>query len=190
MIDRVIAVSHGLARRLAWFGGALLIGASIVVTIDVVCRRLFNVTLGGADEFTGYCFAVGTSLSLSFALFERAHIRIDALYGFAGPRLRAAADLFGLVLLTALTGLIALMAWELVADTLAYNSRSITPLKVPLAIPQIPWLIGWLFAVFSGVILLIGAIARLKRHDVEMASRLIGIKSTREAIEDETGIRT
>lgn len=190
MIDSLIHFSHGLSRRLAWFGGALLIAASLIVTIDVLCRRLFNVTLGGADEFTGYCFAVGTSLSLSFALFERAHIRIDALYGFAGPRLKAAADLLGMVLLTAFTGLIAWMAWGLVADTLAYNSRSITPLKVPLAIPQIPWLIGWLFAVVSGVVLLIGAIARLKRQGAAASGELIGIKSTAEAIEDETGIRT
>lgn len=127
MIDRVIAVSHGISRRLAWFGGALLIGASVLVTVDVLCRKLFNVTLGGADEFTGYCFAVATSLALSFALFERVHIRIDALYGFAGPRLRAAADLFGMILLTLFTGLVAAMAWDLVADTLEYNSRSITP---------------------------------------------------------------
>jgi len=190
MIDTVIHFSHGIARRLAWLGGALLIGASLIVTIDVICRRLFNITLGGADEFTGYCFAVGTSLSLSFALFERVHIRIDALYGFAGPRLRAAADLVGLILLTGFTALVAMMAWDLVADTLQYNSRSITPLKVPLAIPQIPWLIGWVFAVFSGLLLLLGAVARLKRQDAPAASQLIGIKSTRETIEDETGIRT
>ncbi|WP_394688994.1 TRAP transporter small permease subunit [Hoeflea sp.] len=190
MIEKLISISHGTARRLAWFGGTLLIAASVLVTIDVICRKLFNISLGGADEFTGYCFAVATSLSLSYALFERVHIRIDALYGFAGPRLRAAADLFGVALLTGFTALVAMMAWGLVADTLEYNSRSITPLKVPLAIPQIPWLIGWLFAVFSGVLLLVGAIARLRREGAEASSQLIGIKSTKETIEDEAGIRT
>lgn len=61
---------------------------------------------------------------------------------------------------------------------------------MPLAIPQIPWLIGWLFAVFSGVLLLIGAIARLMREGAPGTGELIGIKSTKETIEDEAGIRT
>lgn len=187
MIETTTRVAHRISRGLAWFGGALLLGASVMVTIDVLSRRLFNVTLGGADEITGYCFAVGTSLSLAFALFERAHIRIDAAYNFAGPKIRVVADLLGVLLLTIFTGLIALMAFGLVADTLQYGSRSITPLKVPLAIPQIPWLAGWMFAVIAGVILFIASLRRIIQEGPKAAAPLIGIKTVDETIAEEIG---
>ncbi|MEO1749103.1 MAG: TRAP transporter small permease, partial [Pseudomonadota bacterium] len=157
MIEQTTSMAHRLSRLLAWIGGGMLLGASALVTVDVLARRLFNTTLGGADEITGYCFAVGTSLSLAFALFERAHIRIDAAYQFMPTRIRITLDIIGVAALTGFTALIAWMGWGLVADTLQYNSRSITPLNVPLAIPQIPWLMGWFFAVVAGVLLLITA---------------------------------
>ena len=187
MIEHATSLAHRLSRLLAWIGGGMLLAASAMITVDVLARRLFNVTLGGSDEITGYCFAVGTSLSLAFALFERAHIRIDAAYQFLPVKARTALDIFGLVALTGFTALIAYMAWGLVADTLHYNSKSITPLKVPLAIPQIPWLAGWLFAVIAGILLLVAAIGRIARDGAAAATPLIGIKTVDETIEDETG---
>lgn len=188
MLDQATSLAHRFSRLLAWIGGGLLLGASVMITIDVLARKFFNVTLGGSDEITGYCFAVGTSLSLAFALFERAHIRIDAAYQFLGPRARITADLLAVIALTAFTALVAAMAWGLVADTLQFGSRSITPLRVPLAIPQIPWLIGWLFAVFAGALLTITALVRIAGSGADAARPLIGIKTVDETIQDETGV--
>lgn len=188
MIEQTTHLAHRFSRLLAWIGGGLLLAASAMITVDVLARRFFNVTLGGSDEITGYCFAIGTSLSLAFALFERAHIRIDAAYQFLPVRFRIGFDILGLIAMTAFTALIAYMAWGLVADTLQFNSRSITPLKVPLAIPQIPWLMGWLFAVLAGVLLLITSMVRIFKDGAAAATPLIGIKTVDETIKDETGV--
>jgi TRAP-type C4-dicarboxylate transport system permease small subunit len=185
MLTKSLKSLYGFSRILVWTAGGLLIGASFLVAVDVLARRLFNMSLGGADEITGYCFAVGTSLSFAYALFERAHIRIDAFYQFMGARLRLAADLLGIVLLTAFTGVICWMAAGLVFDTFKHGSQSITPLKVPLAIPQVPWLFGWSLAFLAGVFLAAAALARLRTAGISAASELVSVKTTDEVIKEE-----
>jgi TRAP-type mannitol/chloroaromatic compound transport system permease small subunit len=76
--------------------------------------------------------------------------------------------------------------WSMVGDTLDNGSRSITPMRVPLALTQIPWLIGWMFFVFSGTLLCLVAIKRMMAGDADGTQDLIGVKSLDEQIEDET----
>jgi len=76
--------------------------------------------------------------------------------------------------------------WSLVGDTLNNGSRSITPMRVPLALPQIPWLLGWMFFVFSGALISLVAVKRMIQGDVAGTQDLIGVKSLDEQIEDET----
>ncbi|MEM9105404.1 MAG: TRAP transporter small permease subunit [Pseudomonadota bacterium] len=185
MLERTLQLSERLSRGLVWIGGILIIGSALMVTLEVILRKLFNVSLGGADELSGYAFGVATTLGLSFALFERAHIRVDALFPFFPRWLRIASNYLGLVLLIGFAAVIASMAWSLVGDTLSHGSRSITPLRTPLALPQIPWLFGWLFFVFCGALVGLVALKRQVSGDAAGADRLIGVKSVEEQIEDE-----
>ncbi|MCP4317471.1 MAG: TRAP transporter small permease [Hyphomicrobiales bacterium] len=185
MLEKTLQLSERLSRGLVWVGGILIIGSALLVTLEVVLRKLFNVSLGGADEISGYAFGVATALGFSFALFERAHIRVDALFPFFSRWLRIFSNFLGLVLLVGFAAVVANMAWSLVADTIAHGSRSITPLRTPLALPQIPWLFGWLFFVFCGVLIGLVALKRQIGGDAAGADRLIGVKSVEEQIEDE-----
>ncbi|WP_419912397.1 TRAP transporter small permease subunit [Hoeflea sp.] len=185
MLEKSLLLSERLSRILVWTGGVLIIGSALMVTVEVALRKLVNVSIGGADELSGYAFGVATTLGFSFALFERAHIRVDALFPFFPKWLRTFCNFLGLVLLVGFAAVVTTMAWSLVADTLNHGSRSITPLRTPLAIPQIPWLFGWLFFVFCGVLLGLVALMRLIRGDAAGANLLIGVKSVEEQIEDE-----
>ena len=89
-LDPALALANGVARRMVWVGGALLLAAAITVSVDVIVRKLFNLSLGGADELSGYAFAIGVAWALPFALLQRANIRIDALYGKLPARIAAA----------------------------------------------------------------------------------------------------
>lgn len=186
MIDRLLSRTHMLSRVLVWIGGGLILLSAFLVTFEVMLRKLFNVSIGGADELSGYAFGVATSLAFAYALFERAHIRVDALYGLFPFPLKLLASFLGMILLVGFAAIVGWTAWLLVADTLAFGSRSITPMRVPLAIPQIPWLIGWLFFVVAGFLVLLAALQRLLSGDAEGADRLIGVKSVDEQIDDET----
>ena len=92
-----------------WFGGALVLLAAVLIGVDVVMRKFFARSIGGADELAGYSLAIGTAWGLGAALLDRAHIRIDSLYVLFPQRLRLALDLVALVLLV---GFFALVAWH------------------------------------------------------------------------------
>lgn len=181
-----IAKAHHVSRMLAWLGGALILGSALLVTAEVLLRKFVGVSMAGADEISGYAFGVATSLGFAFALFERAHIRVDALFLLLPRFLRLFLNLFGLALLVGFAAIITWMAWQLVGDTLKHGSHSITPMRTPLAIPQIPWLAGWMIFVISGVLLFLGALFSTLTGDGASADRLIGVKTLDEQIEDET----
>jgi TRAP-type C4-dicarboxylate transport system permease small subunit len=186
MLDKLLGGAQRFSLWMTWLGGTLIVFSAFLITLEVFLRKVFNISLGGADEISGYAFGVATALALSFALFERAHIRVDALLGAIPKVLHPLINLFGLVLLTGFALVIVVMVWDMVGDTLANSSRSITPMRVPLAIPQIPWLLGWMFFVGSGVLIALAAIRQYVQGDLAGVQDLIGVKSLDEQIEDET----
>ena len=186
MLESLLGRTRKLSLWLTWLGGTLIVLSAFLVTLEVLLRKLFNVSLGGADEISGYAFGVATAFALSYALFERAHIRVDALMGVIPRVWHPIVNLFGLALLIGFALVVTTMVWGMVADTLQYGSRSITPMRVPLAIPQIPWLAGWILFCATGVLLGAVAISRMLRGDQAGVQDLIGVKSIDEHIEDES----
>ncbi len=186
MLEKTLNGTRKLSLWLTWIGGSLIILSAFMVTLEVFLRKVFNISLGGADELSGYAFGIATSFSLAYALFERAHIRVDALFNVMPKSLRPIVNFLGLILLLGFALVIVLTVWDMVGDTLKHGSRSITPMRVPLALPQIPWLLGWMFFIFSGVLLGLVALKRLFAGDHAGVNNLIGIKTVDEQIEDES----
>lgn len=186
MLEKTLDGTRKVSLWLTWIGGSLIVLSAILVTVEVFLRKFFNFSIGGADEISGYAFGVATAFSLAYALFERAHIRVDALFNVMPRWLQPLINFLGLFLLLGFALVVVVMVWDMVGDTLKNGSRSITPMRVPLAWPQIPWLFGWMFFVFSGVLLTLVAIKRLLAKDVTGANALIGIKTMDEQIQDES----
>ncbi|WP_299023478.1 TRAP transporter small permease subunit [uncultured Sulfitobacter sp.] len=186
MLEKLLHSTRTFSLWLTWLGGSLIVLSAFLVTTEVFLRKFFNISLGGADEISGYAFGVATALALSYALFERAHIRVDALLGAFPKSLHNLINLFGMIMLVGFAAVVVYNVWSMVADTLENGSRSITPMRVPLAWPQIPWLLGWMFFVFSGVLLCLVAIKRMLAGDTAGTQDLIGVKSLDEQISDET----
>mgnify|MGYP000551146563 CR=1 FL=1 len=57
-MDRRLELAHRLARYGAWVAGALIIGAAVLIGIDIGMRKLFNESIGGASELSGYVLAI------------------------------------------------------------------------------------------------------------------------------------
>jgi TRAP-type C4-dicarboxylate transport system permease small subunit len=186
MLERLLTKTRTLSLWLTWLGGSLIVMSAFLVTLEVFLRKVFNFSIGGADEISGYAFGVATALALSHALFERAHIRVDALLGAFPKALHGIINLFGMLMLIGFAFVVVYNVWSMVGDSLSNGSRSITPMRVPLALPQIPWLIGWVFFVFSGLLIGLVAIKRMMAGDVAGTQDLIGVKSLDEQIQDET----
>ena len=168
-----------------WFGGALILLAALLIGVDVVLRKFFTRSIGGADELAGYALAIGSAWGFAAALVERAHIRIDSLYILFPSWLRVALDLAGLTLLI---GFFALIAWHgsgVVMQSWVSGSRSQSDLQTPTVIPQLIWLAGLIMFVVVGVVLLASALASLRVGDLASVARSIGTRSAEEEVEEE-----
>jgi len=140
MKDRVEAL-------LAWIFGGIFLGLAVVVTVETICRKVFNVSLQGADELGGYALAVGSTLAFSLALMGRAHIRVDVFHEKFPPRVQAVLNWIAVLSLAVFGLFIAWVAFKVIGDTLQYRSTAQTPWATPLIIPQSVWYAG--LAIFA-----------------------------------------
>jgi TRAP-type C4-dicarboxylate transport system permease small subunit len=127
---------------LATIFGLIFLGLAVVVTIETASRKLFNVSLQGADELGGYALAVGSTIAFSLALMGRNHIRVDVFHERFSQRWQAWLNWFSIVSLAALGIFIAYVAFKVLGDTLQYRSTAQTPWATPLIWPQGVWYAG------------------------------------------------
>lgn len=132
---------------LATVFGSIFIGLAVVVTVETLARKLFNVSLQGADELGGYALAVGSTIAFSLALMGRAHIRVDVFHEKFSPRIQAVLNWISIVSLALFSLFIAWVAFKVLGDTLQYRSTAQTPWATPLIIPQGVWYAG--LAIFA-----------------------------------------
>jgi TRAP-type C4-dicarboxylate transport system permease small subunit len=123
------------------FGGIFLL-LSAVVAVETISRKVFNISLQGADELGGYALAVGSTIAFSLALMGRNHIRVDVFHEKFPRGLQAAMNWLSIVALAALGLFIAWIAWKVIGDTRQYGSTAQTPWATPLIIPQGVWYAG------------------------------------------------
>ena len=53
-----------LSQYAVWVAGALLIASVLLITFDVIARKFWGFTSGGADELSSFAFAISTSWAL------------------------------------------------------------------------------------------------------------------------------
>lgn len=166
-----------VARLAAWAGGAALLLVSLVVTVEVVLRKAANMTLGGADEISGYVFAVSTSWALSYTLLHRGHIRIDVVYNYFAARGKAWLDILSLLSMAFVGGLVAWYGYGVQARSFALASKANTPLGTPLWVPQLLWAAGLALFLWTLCLLLVLSLRALLKGNNREVARLAGIPS-------------
>ena len=127
---------------LATVFGGIFLALSGLVAVETLSRKLFNVSLQGADELGGYALAVGSTIAFSLALMGRNHIRVDVFHEKFSRGMQAALNWLSIVTLAALGVFIAWVAFKVIGDTLQYRSTAQTPWATPLIYPQGVWYAG------------------------------------------------
>lgn len=127
-----------LSRLFGWS----FLSLAAFVTLETLLRKLFNVSLQGADELGGYVLAAGASVAFVVALIDRAHIRIDVLHAMMPLRAQAAMDWLSMASLAALGLFFLYVGWFVITDTIDYGSTAATPWRTPLIWPQSVWYAG------------------------------------------------
>lgn len=162
-----------------------MVGAAGLIGVDVVLRKLFNMSVGGADEVSGYVLAIGSAWAFAYCLLDRGHIRIDSVYVWLPARVRAVLDVTAVLVFTAFMALVTWYALGVLEQSWSVGARSISPLATPLVIPQALWLVGLLSVLFVGVVLLVRAVPVLARGGDAEVGRLVGYRTVSEELETE-----
>lgn len=184
-MERSLSLMRSISRWGLWFGGALVLLAALLIGVDVILRKFFTTSIGGADELAGYALAIGTAWGLAATLLERAHIRIDTLYMLFPRIYRVILDLVGLALFIFFFAMVAWHGSGVVMQSWTSGSRSQSALQIPTVIPQLIWIIGLLLFVLVGLTLFLDALIKLKTGDRAGIGRTIGIRSAEEDVEEE-----
>jgi TRAP-type C4-dicarboxylate transport system permease small subunit len=171
-----------------WLGtlfGLIFVALALLVAVETAIRKLFNVSLQGADELGGYALAIGATIAFSLALIGRTHIRVDVFYDRLPAAVQTALNWLSIICLAAFATLLAWLAWFVVEDSRSYQSVSQTPWATPLVYPQTAWLIGLIgfavvslgFAAHATVLLVRGRTGELNHH--------FGPRTTKEEVAEE-----
>jgi TRAP-type C4-dicarboxylate transport system permease small subunit len=174
-----------MSRWAVWFGGALTIGSVLLISFDVVVRKFFGFSTGGADELSSYAFAISTSWALAFATLQRANVRVDVLYQYLPVRLSAVLDWLSIVALGVFMVMLTFYAYDVVATSWVQNSAANTPLATPLYIPQGLWFMGLIWMCLVLILMLLRASIAFVTGNIDELKALAGVRSTREEAEEE-----
>lgn len=191
LLARLLALAGTLSRVAVWVGGALTIASVLLISYDVIVRRLFGITVGGADELSSYAFAISTSWALAFTALDRANVRVDVIYQYFPVRISALLDWIALVALGVFSVYLTYYAYDVAMTSWTENAAANTPLATPLWVPQSLWVVGlgWFSVVLA--LLLIRASVALVTGDIAALKEVCGVKSAKEEAEEEAaaGIR-
>jgi TRAP-type C4-dicarboxylate transport system permease small subunit len=168
--------AHQLSRIGVWVAGAMTLASVALISFDVIMRKLFNWSLGGADELSGYAFAISTTWAFAFVVLERANVRVDILYQYFSVRIAGFIDWLSLVALATFLGVMTRYAYEVLATSWVQNSTANTPLATPLWIPQGLWLIGLLWMSVVLIFMLVRSSIALVKGDLATVRKIAGIK--------------
>jgi len=170
-------------RWIALLCGIVLLGAVALIMTEILGRQFPAMRVGGADELSGYVMAAIATWGFSYALIERAHVRIDLIHARLPIAGRAVLDIVALASVLLVAVLVAWHAYDVLSKSLARGSRSNTPMGVPLWMPQIVWFGGWAWMVItSGLLLAVTVFLTILRR-FELVEQIASIPSETGEIE-------
>lgn len=182
---RLVAGLVRINRAIAILCGIVILGSVALILAEILMRRFAGRGLGGADEISGYVMAGIAAWGFSYALVERAHVRIDVLTGRLPLPGRSVFDCLAMVSMTFVAGLVTTYGWRVLSTSLARGSRANTPLETPLWIPQAIWLSGWAWLTIVSALLTIALLALALRGRFAEAQAVSGVASEIPASEGE-----
>jgi TRAP-type C4-dicarboxylate transport system permease small subunit len=180
-----VSTKERIENLLATVFGLIFLALAVVVTVETLARKLFNVSLQGADELGGYSLAVGCTIAFSLALMGRNHIRVDVFHEMLPRRAQAWLNWIAIVSMAAFAIFIAFVAFKVIGDTMQYRSTAPTPWQTPLIWPQSVWYAGLVVFALLATGYALRATKLLFGGDLATLNRDFHPKSAKEELKEE-----
>jgi TRAP-type C4-dicarboxylate transport system permease small subunit len=167
--------------------GWWMIVLSLATCFEMVSRKFFQFSLQGIDEIGGYTLAVSSAIGFSYTLITRGHTRIDFLVSKLPVKGRAVMNTIAMLTLAIMSLFAVYRGFNVLSETIEFQSTATTPLQTPLWIPQSLWFVGWaMFAIISTYMAGHATLLLLKGQD-EALNKAYGPQTLEEEIESEAG---
>lgn len=134
-----------LATLMAFIAGAAVLVLSVLITVDILARKLMGFSLQGTDEIGGYVLAMVGSLGMAHVLSRREFTRIDLLFPFLPVATQRTLHVLAYLALAGVVVFFARSAIITLDETFLFQTRTNTPLQTPMWIPQGLWALGMTF---------------------------------------------
>ncbi len=114
----------------------------VMLLVEVLTRYILRSPLSIADEMGGYLLVSITFMGLAYTWKERGHVRVSLLVSRLPEKFAHLLRFITLILATVFTIPLIKACYDLISDSLLFESRSGSWLRTPLAYPQSILLIG------------------------------------------------
>lgn len=143
--SRVLRAVDRLSVVLALGAGVAIAVLAVLITVDIIGRDFFGVSVQGTDEIGGYVLAFVGSLGMALTLVRRGHPRIDLFFRFFPQIVRDTLNVLAQLTIAGFALFMTWHAWGELQSTLRFGAVTNTPLQTPLWMPQSVWLAGMAF---------------------------------------------
>lgn len=113
---RLAAIAGGLSRAGAAVGAVALAVMVVLITVQVISRRVLATPMVLADELSGWLLVIATFSAMGYALLHEDHIRVTLLTDHLPATVQSLLRLAGGTIGIAVTGLLmwrtGAMAWD------------------------------------------------------------------------------
>jgi TRAP-type C4-dicarboxylate transport system permease small subunit len=162
-----------ISKHAMTVAGWCYLAITLLITFDILARRLLGFSTEATTDVTGYLMAIGMSWALAGTLLERGHVRIDVLVQKLPLRVRTWLHLASLLALMVATGFFVNGAVALARDSWELGATDLSTLRVPMALPQGLWAAGLALLLLATVALMARSLRLLAAGDAGSVDRLL-----------------
>jgi TRAP-type C4-dicarboxylate transport system permease small subunit len=171
------------ARFAAIAFGYAILAYALLLTAEIIGRKLFNTSFKGIDEVGGFVLAISAAIGASYTMAMRGHTRVDVFLVRMPKRIQSALNALAMTTMALFAGFAAWRSIAVLVDTLDYRSVS-TNLQQPLWIPQLIWVFGLVLFAFIAAAYALHALFLLARGDPRL-NAFYGPLSVNDELQDE-----
>jgi TRAP-type C4-dicarboxylate transport system permease small subunit len=139
----------------------------VLLLIEVLTRYILRSPLSIADEMGGYLLVAITFMGLAYTWKEKGHVRVSLLISRLPDKFVHLLRFITLILATVFTLPLIKACYDLISDSLLFESRSGSWLRTPLAYPQTILLIGAILLFLQLVAEIIKATIAMSKSEVK-----------------------
>ena len=160
VINAVEKLTDLLSGRLQ---AAIIFLLMVMLLVEVLTRYILHSPLSIAEEMGGYLLVSITFMGLAYTWKEKGHVRVTLIMSRLPEKVAHPIRLLTLILATLFTLPLMKACYDLLADSLLFESRSGSWLRTPLIYPQTILLVGAVLLFLQLLVEVIKAIVAIKK---------------------------